>query len=252
MLVGLQTLLSNYLLGIKNWPTRFPDVSYLVTREELDSVGTEATNYVLGYPRRYERDVIQIMEEADRIKEVSDWGSKRRLKRLLGSQSLEHLKLGALWKWYGTDIYQSQPTDTQHQDNNGMSKHLVDCLEDLIFDAAGESGATSAWATINIRFSSQRNLHGVNFASQGFQTAGLTSEDRRGLMKGLAVMLVEVRTHAGKLLVPKEVVRFFADYARWQQFRDMEDHSLEDLKHLVVWTARGQAANDDEGALWSV
>lgn len=61
----------------------------------------------------------------------------------------------ALWDFEGSDVYQSVPVDTLHQDFNGITVHLFECLKAYMQDHCGPSVPT----IVRDRLAKYRNLY---------------------------------------------------------------------------------------------
>jgi hypothetical protein len=115
----------------------------------------------------------------------------------------------ALWGFGpGNNIYMCFPVDRLHQDYNGVTKHLLTALVlYLEHHHNSKSVAAGIKSEINYRLSELRGLHEAFYPSDGMDAVNAMAEERKGLMKFMAVAL------NGKVEV--KVVDLFA--GEWRQ-----------------------------------
>jgi hypothetical protein len=116
------------------------------------------------------------------------------------------------------------------QDHNGNTKHMIDGSQKFLVHEHGQAAADKIMGKINQNLVEMRSCHEAFYPSQGLDAPLMHAEERKGIIKFLAVAMYG--------LVPDSVAELFAEYARWQQLRDYPNHTDTSLEFLAELTTR--------------
>lgn len=142
-----------------------------------------------------------------------------------------------------TDIYSSFGIDVLHQDKNGVSKTVIfTALPALLKHRYKQAGADAKWAAINGRLKGMRPLHEAFMPIECLASPSTQAEEIAGLMVFMAPAMYG--------LVDDDVVELFANYARFQQLRDLHVHTTGTLRLLQDWTPRSGVCDACRLADW--
>lgn len=210
------------LLGLKQAGTAFPDVMCLIPADRITDVSEAITDWPVRTEEDHKSRLHMYRKANSALRDLRD-------KAIAALDEVSMHPLGedvALWG-FGPDnnIYLCFPVDRLHQDYNGVTKHMLTSLVLYLEHHHGSKTAAAAVkAEINYRLSEMRGLHEAFYPSDGMDAVNAMAEERRGLMKFMAVAL--------NGSVDVQVVDLYADYARWQELRDQSMHTPHSLALL--------------------
>lgn len=176
------------------------DVKYLI---EADDIINALDRPLSSYDRRTERE----HKFANRsFFSLQAEGDARSAQALLDALSMKPIAQGvALWDVNPElDCYGLFDIDRLHQDFNGITMHLIECLLLWIDNRHPPSTAESIKGQIQSRLRDLRSYHEAFYPSEGLAAQYTHAEERRGLMKFLPVVL------RGLTGVPDAVANLFA------------------------------------------
>ncbi|KAK9902778.1 hypothetical protein WJX75_005808 [Coccomyxa subellipsoidea] len=113
---------AHWLLGVKHFPAKFPDITHLVPKESLDE-------HLLEFPRRTQEGLLKTLEK---IKALRDQGNNKAAEKLADEQSLMYTEQGPLVGFNFTDCFELVWPDELHQGQKGDQEHLINLFIDIL------------------------------------------------------------------------------------------------------------------------